>query len=89
MIAPLIYNCFQAQLHELYVRYTMNPFSKLRSPIQSRAFDNGIIKMASSFNSSAMEQISLSLEEGQCDDGVGGSGIGELNNGGGNGLVWM
>ena len=67
----------------------MNPFSKLRSPIQSRAFDNGIIKMASSFNGSAMEQISLSLEEGQYDDVVGGGGVGGLNNGGGNGLVWM
>ena len=45
--------------------------------------------MASSFNGSAMEQISLSLEEGQYDDVGGGGGVGALNNGGGNGLVWM
>mmetsp|Transcript_22130 Transcript_22130/g.48135 ORF Transcript_22130/g.48135 Transcript_22130/m.48135 type:complete len:172 (-) Transcript_22130:187-702(-) len=50
--------CVQAQLHELYVRHTMNPFSQLRSPIQSSIFDKGIVQMAQSFNSLALEQIS-------------------------------
>ena len=45
-----------AQLHDLYVRYTMNPFTKLRGPIKSRAFDNGIGEIARAFNSSAVEQ---------------------------------
>mmetsp|Transcript_30567 Transcript_30567/g.56481 ORF Transcript_30567/g.56481 Transcript_30567/m.56481 type:complete len:364 (+) Transcript_30567:100-1191(+) len=67
-----------AQLHELYVRHTMNPFSKLRSPIQSPIFDKGIVQMAQSFNSSALEKV-LSLEGGY----VGGS------NNRSNGLVWM
>lgn len=49
-----------AELHELYVRHTMNPFSKLRSPIQSRMFNQGVIQMAQSFNASALEKV-LSL----------------------------
>lgn len=67
-----------AQLHELYVRYTLNPFSQLRSPIQSRVFDKGIVRMAESFNSSALEQVS-SVEGGYL------SGGSKKNNG----LVWM
>lgn len=42
-----------AQLHELYVRYHMNPFSKLRSPIKSKAFDLGIVQTAFAFNDTA------------------------------------
>mmetsp|Transcript_37479 Transcript_37479/g.79997 ORF Transcript_37479/g.79997 Transcript_37479/m.79997 type:complete len:351 (-) Transcript_37479:313-1365(-) len=67
-----------AQLHELYVRHTMNPFSKLRSPIQSRAFDEGIIRMAHSFNNSALEKV-LSFDGGY---------VGASNNRS-NDLVWM
>jgi hypothetical protein len=44
----------QSHLHELYVRYTMNPFSKLRSQIQSRVFDEGIYEMARQFNVEAV-----------------------------------
>ena len=51
----------QARLHELYVRHTMNPFSKLRSPIRSRMFDKGIIEMAQWFNTSSLEKV-LSLD---------------------------
>jgi len=58
-----------AQLHELYVRYTMNPFSQLRSPIQSKVFDKGIVNMASSFNSAALDQSS-SGGEGEGKDGL-------------------
>jgi hypothetical protein len=32
----------------------MNPFSKLRSPIQSRVFDEGIYEMARQFNVEAV-----------------------------------
>eukprot|EP00804_Cyclotella_cryptica_P025428 CCRYP_017194-RA/>CCRYP_017194-RA protein AED:0.03 eAED:0.03 QI:84/1/1/1/1/1/3/370/339 len=46
-----------SHLHELYVRYTLNPFTKLRSPIQSRAFDRGIIDMAQSFNEKAWKCV--------------------------------
>jgi len=67
-----------AQLHELYVRHTMNPFSKLRAPIQSRIFDEGIVRMAQSFNSSALEKV-LSSEGGHVGGSIDGS----------NGLVWM
>ncbi|KAL7459408.1 hypothetical protein ACHAWC_011612 [Mediolabrus comicus] len=45
-----------AQLHDLYVRYNMNPFAKLRGPIKSHAFDKGIAEIARSFNSDAIEQ---------------------------------
>ena len=45
-----------AQLHDLYVRYNMNPFTKLRGPIKSHAFDKGIAEIARSFNSGAIEQ---------------------------------
>ena len=48
----------KTKLHELYVRYTMNPFSKLRSPIQSRAFDEGINEMARGFNAVAIKRAS-------------------------------
>ena len=51
-----------AQLHDLYVRYTMNPFTKLRGPITSGVFDKGIGEIASSFNSSAIEQAAQSGE---------------------------
>ena len=51
-----------AQLHDLYVRYTMNPFTKLRGPIKSHVFDKGIGEIAKSFNSSAIEQATLSGE---------------------------
>eukprot|EP00985_Skeletonema_marinoi_P023769 scaffold15998_cov137-Skeletonema_marinoi.AAC.1 len=51
-----------AQLHDLYVRYTMNPFTKLRGPIKSGVFDKGIGEIASSFNSSAIEQAAQSGE---------------------------
>lgn len=57
----------QSQLHELYVRYTMNPFSKLRSPIQSRVFDEGINEMARQFNAGAVQRASAG---GQVDDGM-------------------
>ncbi|KAL7489636.1 hypothetical protein ACHAW6_015324 [Cyclotella cf. meneghiniana] len=57
-----------SRLHELYVQYTLNPFSKLRGPIRSRAFDGGILEMARSFNEKAMrmageETTVASLEE--------------------------
>jgi len=55
-----------SHLHELYVRYTLNPFSKLRSPIQSRVFDQGILEMARSFNEKAVKtarEEEASLEE--------------------------
>lgn len=51
-----------AQLHDLYVRYTMNPFTKLRGPIKSGVFDSGIGEIARSFNSSAIEQAVQSGE---------------------------
>ncbi|KAL7442548.1 hypothetical protein ACHAXM_008444 [Skeletonema potamos] len=51
-----------AQLHDLYVRYTMNPFTKLRGPIKSRVFDQGIDEIARSFNSSAIEQAAQNGE---------------------------
>lgn len=51
-----------AQLHDLYVRYTMNPFTKLRGPIKSRVFDNGIEEIARAFNSSAIEQAAQNGE---------------------------
>ena len=38
----------------------MNPFSQLRSPIQSKVFDKGILKMAGSFNSAATDQTASS-----------------------------
>lgn len=56
----------------------MNPFSQLRSPIQSKIFDNGIVNMAQSFNTAALEQMP-SKEEGGGDGSVGKK----------NGLVWM
>ena len=52
----------QARLHDLYVRHAMNPFSQLRGPVRSRRFDDGITEMAQSFNGSALEQVSSSLE---------------------------
>ena len=55
------------------MRHTMNPFSRLRSPIQSGTFDKGIVQMAESFNSSVLEQLK---------DGGSGGGSAE-------GLVWM
>lgn len=55
------------------MRHTMNPFSRLRSPIQSGTFDKGIMQMAESFNSSVLEQLK---------DGESGGGSVE-------GLVWM
>ena len=58
----------------------MNPFSQLRSPIQSKIFDNGIVNMAKSFNTAALGQISRVKEE------VGG---GDGSDGKKNGLVWM
>eukprot|EP00573_Skeletonema_grethae_P000492 CAMPEP_0201688752 /NCGR_PEP_ID=MMETSP0578-20130828/2470_1 /ASSEMBLY_ACC=CAM_ASM_000663 /TAXON_ID=267565 /ORGANISM="Skeletonema grethea, Strain CCMP 1804" /LENGTH=345 /DNA_ID=CAMNT_0048173193 /DNA_START=66 /DNA_END=1100 /DNA_ORIENTATION=- len=51
-----------AQLHDLYVRYTMNPFTKLRGPIKSGVFDSGIGEIARAFNSSAIEQAVQSGE---------------------------
>jgi hypothetical protein len=43
----------------------MNPFSKLRSPIQSRVFDKGILDMAQSFNGSAMKRAMLERGNGE------------------------
>jgi hypothetical protein len=57
-----------AQLHDLYVRYTMNPFTKLRGPIKSRVFDQGIGEIARSFNSSAIEQA---VQNGEANNGEG------------------
>lgn len=51
-----------AQVHDLYVRYNMNPFTKLRGPIKSHVFDKGIGEIARSFNSSAIEQASQNGE---------------------------
>jgi hypothetical protein len=56
----------QSHLHELYVRYTMNPFSKLRSPIQSRVFNEGIFEMAREFNAGAVKRATSS----HVDDGM-------------------
>jgi len=42
-------------LHELYVRYSMNPFSQLRGAIRSESFEKGIVGMANSFNDLAIE----------------------------------
>lgn len=67
---------WQAKVHDLYVRHTMNPFSKLRGPIKSRVFDEGIVEMAQSFNKTALAQIP-SL------DGSGGPPGGESS------LAWM
>ena len=53
----------KSHLHELYVRYTMNPFSKLRSPIQSRVFDEGVYEMAREFNVAAVERAKM-VEDG-------------------------
>lgn len=53
-----------AQLHDLYVRYNMNPFTKLRGPIKSHAFDKGITEIARSFNSGAIEQAIQTGEVG-------------------------
>lgn len=46
----------------------MNPFSKLRSPIQSRVFDEGINEMARQFNAGAVQRASAGC--GQVDDGM-------------------
>ncbi len=35
----------------------MNPFSRLRSTIKSRRFDDGVIDMARSFNDIALEHV--------------------------------
>ncbi len=43
-----------ANLHELYVEYTLNPFSKVKghTKICSRRFDDGIAKLVVTFNDS-------------------------------------
>mmetsp|Transcript_21986 Transcript_21986/g.46238 ORF Transcript_21986/g.46238 Transcript_21986/m.46238 type:complete len:367 (-) Transcript_21986:54-1154(-) len=51
-----------AKLHDLYVRHTMNPFSKIRGAIKSRVFDKGIVEVATSFNKTAMAQA-ISTDE--------------------------
>jgi len=54
---PNLVTHHKSHLHELYVRYTLNPFSKLRGPIQSRGFDRGILEMARSFNEKAVMTV--------------------------------
>ena len=59
----------------------MNPFSQLRSPIHSKIFDNGIVNMAQSFNTAALEQTLSRVKE---EVGGGDGSVGKKN-----GLVWM
>jgi len=39
-----------ANLHNLYVEYTLNPFTKLKSPIVSHRFESKVVELAKSFN---------------------------------------
>jgi len=41
-----------ASLHELYVEYTLNPFSKIKYKIISPRFDQGVLKHVNEFNGS-------------------------------------
>jgi len=41
-----------ANIHSLYVEYTLNPFSKLKSQIVSRRFDHGLERLVAVFNNS-------------------------------------
>lgn len=47
----------------------MNPFSKLKSPIQSRMFDEGIREMAREFNTGAIKMASAG-SGGFVEDGI-------------------
>eukprot|EP00568_Trieres_chinensis_P005023 CAMPEP_0183296030 /NCGR_PEP_ID=MMETSP0160_2-20130417/3759_1 /TAXON_ID=2839 ORGANISM="Odontella Sinensis, Strain Grunow 1884" /NCGR_SAMPLE_ID=MMETSP0160_2 /ASSEMBLY_ACC=CAM_ASM_000250 /LENGTH=197 /DNA_ID=CAMNT_0025457597 /DNA_START=42 /DNA_END=635 /DNA_ORIENTATION=+ len=40
-----------ASLHDLYVEYTLNPFSQLRGKISSKRFDDDVGKYVDSYNS--------------------------------------
>lgn len=50
-----LHHGIKTQLHDLYVRHTMNPFSRLRSPICSIKFDDGVIALARSVNGMLLE----------------------------------
>ena len=41
---------FMVVLHDLFVEYTLNPFSKLRGKISSRKFDDGVRKCVLALN---------------------------------------
>jgi hypothetical protein len=41
------------ELHRLYVEYTLNPFSALNAPIQSKRFDSQINNVVEAFNKTA------------------------------------
>ena len=41
---------FMVVLHDLFVEYTLNPFSKLRGKISSRRFDDGVLKCVTALN---------------------------------------
>lgn len=46
-LTPLI---SQTRLHEMFVQYTMNPFTKLREQIVSKRFDDGVTEAMSVYN---------------------------------------
>ena len=45
----------QGHLHDLYVEYTLNPFSPLRGKILSKRFDDGISKHVVTYNSKVIK----------------------------------
>lgn len=39
-----------AQVHRFYVEYTLNPFTELNGPIQSKRFDENVKRCFDTFN---------------------------------------
>lgn len=46
-----------ASLHDLYVEYTLNPFSKIKSKIISLRFDDGVLKHVNIFNGGEKSKV--------------------------------
>jgi len=46
-----------ASLHDLYVEYTLNPFSKIKSKIISLRYDDGVLKHVNEFNGSENSKV--------------------------------
>eukprot|EP00559_Dactyliosolen_fragilissimus_P004820 CAMPEP_0184867492 /NCGR_PEP_ID=MMETSP0580-20130426/26819_1 /TAXON_ID=1118495 /ORGANISM="Dactyliosolen fragilissimus" /LENGTH=199 /DNA_ID=CAMNT_0027367821 /DNA_START=73 /DNA_END=669 /DNA_ORIENTATION=+ len=48
---------FFSDMHDLYVQYSLNPFSKTQgSKINSKRFDNGLVELVHSFNDNCGER---------------------------------
>jgi Sedlin, N-terminal conserved region len=48
----------QSKLHELFIQYTLNPFTKLRDPIVSERFDKSVADAVEIYNESAKQRRS-------------------------------